>query len=164
MTETHVHRSPYPHQALNRRCISRFDKKEKKMTRILVVEDEPDLRSQLEWVVREMGQEVISAESGQQAIQLIQKHNFDIVVTDLKMETEKAGLDVLKAAKERDIYVQVIVVTAYGTPKISIETMRLGAFDYIERNAPGSEFLLMVRSKVDLALQFREAKLRENRP
>jgi DNA-binding NtrC family response regulator len=135
------------------------------MAKILVVDDEPELRSQLEWAAcgEDNGQEVVSAESGSQAIQLIQQQDFDAIVTDLKMETDDAGLTVLKAAKEKDIYTQVIVVTAYGTPEVSVETMRLGAFDYLERNAPGTETLAMIRSKITLALEFRKAKLAERK-
>jgi DNA-binding NtrC family response regulator len=130
------------------------------MVTILVVDDEPSLRGQLEWAARGERREVVAVETAAQAIQLIERREFDVVVTDLKMETEDAGLDVLKAAKAKDIYTQVIVVTAYGTPQISVEAMRLGAFDYLERNAPGTDALAMVRSKIDLALQFREAKLK----
>jgi len=131
------------------------------MFKILVVDDEPALTSQLEWAARGEGREVVAAESGAQAIQLIQQYDFDVIVTDLKIETDSAGLDVLKAAKEKDIYTQVIAVTAYGTPAVSVEAMRLGAFDYLERNAPGTDCLIMVRSKVNLALEFRQAKLAE---
>jgi DNA-binding NtrC family response regulator len=130
------------------------------MVKILVVDDEPTLKGQLEWAARGEGREVMAAESGEQAVRLIQQHSFDVIVADLKMETDKAGLDVLKAAKEKDVYTQVIVVTAYGTPEVSVETMRLGAFDYLERNAPGTDTLAMVRSKITLALELREAKLR----
>jgi DNA-binding NtrC family response regulator len=136
-------------------------RKERIMSTILIVDDEPELRSDLEWAARDEGRTVVAAENDEQAIQLIQQQDFDVVVTDLKMETPDAGLRVLKAAKQKDIYTQVIVVTAYGTPEISVETMRLGAFDYLERNAPGTDALAMVRSKITLALEFREAKLRK---
>ncbi|UCG12381.1 MAG: response regulator [Deltaproteobacteria bacterium] len=129
------------------------------MYSILIVDDVPELRQQLEWAASAEGREVVAADSGEQAIRLIQQKDFDVIVTDLRMETEDVGLDVLEAAKEKDIYAQVIMVTAYGTPEISVETMRLGAFDYLERNAPGTDTLSMVRSKITLALEFREAKL-----
>ncbi len=131
------------------------------MIRILVVDDEPDLRSQLEQVASGEGREVFSANNEEKAIGLIEENDFDVIVTDLRMKGDKAGLDVLRAAKEKDIYSQVIIVTAYGKPEISVDTMRMGAFDYIERIAPGTEFLPMVRSKIDLALEFRKAKLYE---
>jgi DNA-binding NtrC family response regulator len=129
------------------------------MVKILVVDDEPDLRTQLEWTARGEKREVMAAASGEQAIQLIQLHDFDVIVTDLRMETEEAGLDVLRAAKEKDIYAQVILVTHYGTPEVSVKAMRLGAFDYLERDTPGTDIQAMVESKIALALEFREAKL-----
>lgn len=130
------------------------------MKKILVVDDEPELKGQLKWAASGEDREVMSAESAEEAIQLIKENVFDVVVTDLKMKTDYAGLDVLRAAKEKDIYTQVIVVTAYGTPEVSVQTMRLGAFDYLERNAPGTDTLDMVARKIELALQFREAKTR----
>jgi two-component system response regulator PilR (NtrC family) len=135
--------------------------KEEKMAKILVVDDEPALRGDLEWAAQGKEREVVAAENGQQAIQLILENDFDVVVTDLKMEPEATGLDVLKAAKEKDLYAQVILVTAYGTPEISVEAMRLGAYDYLERNAPGTEHLAMLRAKVTQALEYRHAKLIE---
>jgi DNA-binding NtrC family response regulator len=134
------------------------------MIKILVVDDEPDLRVQLERAARGENRDVMSAEGGEEAILLIQQEDFDVIVTDLKMETDSAGLDVLKAAKRKDVHTQVIVVTAYGTPEVSVETMRLGAFDYLERNAPGTDTLAMVRSKINLALEFRKAKLGSDQP
>lgn len=130
------------------------------MVKILVVDDEPILRGKLEWAAQGEGREIVAAESGEQAIRFIQQNDFDVIVTDIRMETENVGLDVLKAAKEKNVYTQVIVVTAYGTPEVSVEAMRLGAFDYLERNAPGTDTLAMVRSKITLALEFREAQLR----
>jgi DNA-binding NtrC family response regulator len=131
------------------------------MARILVVDDESDLRGQLKWAAEGTGRELFEADSAQQAIKLIQESDFDLIVTDLKMETETAGLDVLKVAKEKDIFTQVIVITAYGTPAISVEAMRLGAFDYLERSAPGTEPLEMIRRKIPLALDYRNAKKQE---
>jgi DNA-binding NtrC family response regulator len=136
---------------------------EVEMAKILVVDDVPELRSQLKWAAEGTGREIFEADSGKQAIKLIQEHNFDVIVTDLKMETETAGLDVLKAAKEKDILTQVIVITAYGTPAVSVDAMRLGAFDYLERSAPGTEPLEMIRRKIPLALDYRVAKQKEMR-
>jgi DNA-binding NtrC family response regulator len=128
------------------------------MVKILVVDDEPGWRALLQWIARGEGRRVLAAESGEQAIRLIRQHDFAVIVTDLKMETDTAGLDVLKAAREKDMRTQVIVSTAYATPEIGVETMRLGAFDYLERVAPGIDLPAMMRSKVALALEFRQAK------
>lgn len=128
------------------------------MSKILVVDDDNDLRVHLARAAKGDGREVFAAKDGEEAIQLIWQHEFDVIVTDLRMENDRAGIDVLKAAKEKDIYTQVIVITNYGTPEVSIETMRLGAFDYLERNSPGTNIPIMVKHKITLALEFRKAK------
>jgi DNA-binding NtrC family response regulator len=129
------------------------------MVKILVVDNDPALRDQLEWTVHREGWETLSADSAEQAIRLIHEHDFDVIVTDMKMETREAGLAVLKSAKEKDICTQVILVDFYGTPEVSAEAMRRGAFDYLERNAPGTDHLAMLLRKVEQALEFRQAKL-----
>lgn len=133
--------------------------KEKKMGRIvkiLIVDDDADQRDNLVWAADAPGRTVVTAESGSEAKQRIAQETFDAVVTDLRMETEKAGVDVLRAAKRKDADSQVIVVTAHGTPQISVETMRLGAFDYVERNALGTDFLLMIKIKIEQVLEIRQ--------
>ena len=62
------------------------------MARILVVDDEPDLRNDFEWAVSGLG-EVATAGSAKEAIQRIAEETFDVVVTDLRMETREAGLE-----------------------------------------------------------------------
>jgi DNA-binding NtrC family response regulator len=129
------------------------------MFRILIVEDNFDLRAQMKYAAKSEGRQIMEAENAEQGIRLIRENDFDVVVTDLRMETDLAGLDVLKAAKEKDVYTQVIMITEYGTPDVSIETMRLGAFDFIERRPRGIAPLDMLRSKINLAIEFREAKI-----
>lgn len=125
------------------------------MTRILVVDDKAKARQLLAEAAHVSGADVVTAGSAKEASQEIAHQTFDVVVTDLHMETPVAGLEVLKAAKEKDGDTQVIVVTAYGTPRISMEIMDMGAFDYLEKNAPGTDVLGVVRSKVNLALDYR---------
>lgn len=131
------------------------------MVKILVVDDEQELREDLLWAASKVG-EAVGANGRDQAIELLESEDFELVVSDLKMETETAGLDVLRAAKEKNPDTQVIMVTAYGTPEISVKTMSLGAYDYLERNAPGTNFLSMVKSKLRLALEFRNERLRHS--
>ena len=131
------------------------------MSKILVVDDDSDQLDNLQAAAASArGREIVTAETAKEAIHKIRKDNFDAVITDLDLETKRAGLDVVKAAKERNVFTQVIVVTAYGTPAISIEAMKLGAFDYIERTSDGVDVQNMTRIKIALALEFRAAQLK----
>jgi DNA-binding NtrC family response regulator len=90
-------------------------------------------------------------------------HNFDVIVTDLKMETATAGFSVLRAAKAKDVTTQVIVLTAYGKPEVKAESMVLGAFDYLETSRSDEKTTIggifeVIRDKISSALCFR-AKL-----
>jgi DNA-binding NtrC family response regulator len=131
------------------------------MIKILVVEDQPRARRILAEAAQVAGANVQTAESAEEAIQAIAQDVFDVVITDLKMETDQAGFDVVKAAKEKDVLTQVIVITAYGKPQVSVTIMSLGAFDYLEKNAPGTDIFSMIKSKVTLALDYRTARLRD---
>ena len=133
------------------------------MVKILIADDTPELRNQLVWAAKKLENiEIDEADNHEEAKTKIDNSNYDVVITDLKFESsEEEGIEVLKKAKEKDIYTQVIVITSYPTPQLGIEAMKLGAFDYIERTAVGTDVLDMVYRKIKLALEFREAKLKK---
>jgi|SRR5271166_1027857 len=131
------------------------------MARILVVDDRPKALEHLAKAAGIPGAHVVKASSAKEALQRIAEDTFDVVVTDLHMETNVAGLDVLRAAKQKDNYTQVIVITAYGTPEIAVEALRIAAFDFLEKNAPG-DILEVLKGKIALALEFRNTKLKES--
>jgi DNA-binding NtrC family response regulator len=131
------------------------------MPRILVVDDSPSAVQHLVKAARPCGLEVVPAQSAEEAIRKIADEVFAVVVTDLRMETSEAGLEVLKAAKDRDTFTQVILISAYSAPQLSVQSMSLGAFDYLEKGSPGIDVFEMLTKKVRLALDYRNAKLRE---
>lgn len=128
------------------------------MSKILVINDD-EAKYFMALAAKGDKREIVVASSAEEAILLIQQHNFDVIITDQRMETARSGIDVLIAAKKKDVHCQVIVVTAYGTPEVSIEAMRLGAFDYLERSTAYMDSLTIIKHKITLALEFREAKL-----
>ena len=85
--------------------------------------------------------------------------SYDIVVTDMVMNSEQGGVEVLKSAVGRDIFTEVIVLTAYGNVANAVECMKLGAFDYVEKNIPGVDVYDLLAMKVEQALQRRRAAL-----
>ena len=98
--------------------------------KILVADDESLMRLFIAETLRRQGKEVVLAENGAIAIQRLQEESFDFVLTDVKMPL-KSGLDVLKTAKSLYPSCIVVLMTAHGTIESAIESMQLGAFNYL---------------------------------
>jgi DNA-binding NtrC family response regulator len=122
-----------------------------------VVDDEEDVRAALKRRLERDGYEVTSAADSVQAKQLIEsvERTYDLVVTDMSMEEADSGLNVLQAALAHDIFTEVIVLTAYGNVANAVESMRRGAFDYLEKNVPGVDVYELLSIKVQQALERR---------
>ncbi len=104
----------------------------KKKVKILVVDDEAIVRESLRDWLSDVGYEVLTAENGPQALEIIQKEEPRIVIADLVMPGMD-GLELLKMAKEISPSIEVIIITAYGSIPTAITAMREGAYDYIEK-------------------------------
>src|SRR6267142_5141243 len=100
------------------------------MQRILVVEDEPDLRKVLATLLKRGGYAVDLAETDSVALDRIGREVYDLVVTDLKLPGAD-GIEVLRASKAADPDTPVIIITAYSTDEAAEEARKLGAFNYI---------------------------------
>jgi two-component system cell cycle sensor histidine kinase/response regulator CckA len=98
--------------------------------RILVVDDEPELRSVLVESLQKQGFEAVGCSSGRSALAELRQHDFDLLLTDLMMP-EMDGITLLKAALEIDPHVIGIVVTGQGTIQTAVDAMHTGAFDYV---------------------------------
>ena len=111
------------------------------MSKLLLVDDEEGIRKVLSLSLQSDGYDVTTAESGQQALKLFQKEFFPIVLTDLKMPGLD-GLEVLKAIKEINPDSEVILLTGHGDMESAIQSLQLGASDFI--NKPVSDQVLLV--------------------
>ncbi|HEY2407509.1 MAG TPA: response regulator, partial [Polyangiaceae bacterium] len=112
------------------------------MGKILVVDDQRNMRTTLAMMLRGGGYDVDEAADGAQGRDLGAAGAYDVVITDLRMG-EYDGIEVLRAVKEAQPMTEVIVMTAYGTIESAVEAMRVGAFDYIQK--PFSEQELIVK-------------------
>jgi len=127
------------------------------MKNILVVDDEPQLRNRLTKVAESAGAQVSEAGDAESAVRLIREHDFDVVVTDLSLVEggDKSGLDVvLQAAKRKNPFTQVIVVTQYATPEVSLEAMERGAYDFVERDSVGIDLKGVLHRKIIQAAEY----------
>jgi DNA-binding NtrC family response regulator len=103
--------------------------------RILIVDDDSDLRLTLCEFLQSRNFIVSSARNGSEAITLIQskRHAFDIIFTDLMMAPGPDGMEVLKVAKQLNPLSCVVVMTGYSSIGTAIESIRSGAFDYLTK-------------------------------
>jgi ATP-dependent Lon protease len=119
-----------------------------KKPRILVVDDEETVRKNLEHVLERENYTVVTAASGMEAIKRLEVSDFDVVLTDLKMEKVN-GIEVLTKTKVKYPNTQVIMITAYASVDSAIEAIKRDAFHYIEKPFRLDE----VRSVVKQALE-----------
>ncbi len=131
------------------------------MGKILVADDEDDVRLSLERRLKRDGHGVTIAASELEAARAIEEAPvpFDVVLTDMLMESPNSGVEVLKSALARDVFTEVVVLTAYGNVTNAVECMKMGAFDYVEKNIPGVDVYELISIKIEQALERRRSSL-----
>src|SRR6478735_3855593 len=99
--------------------------------RILIVDDEPNIRSGLALALEEESYQVSTAQDASEALALFQRVPYQLVITDLRMPGPLSGLDLVREIKHGWPETLILVITAHGTVETAVEAMRLGAHDYI---------------------------------
>ena len=128
---------------------------------VLIIEDDPSLRRVLEFSLEESGYRVLTAESGEEGLDLFRNEGPSLVITDIAMPGI-SGYEVLKAVKEESPDTVVIVITAFGSVEKAVEAMKLGAYDYLTKPFGRDELRLVVAKALDFSgLQAENARLRE---
>src|SRR5437016_4416051 len=94
--------------------------------KVMVVEDDPDIRKILELFLTEKAFRVKSAESASQALEMLAEEPIDLILSDVRMPN-MSGLDLLRHLKERDPEIQLVLMSAYSSVKDAVEAIRLGA-------------------------------------
>jgi len=123
--------------------------------KILIVDDELIMRESLAgWLERD-GHQIDKAASGEEALEMLEKTRYDILLLDIKMDG-MSGLDVLKQVHENDPDVAVVMITAYGSVSTAIEAMKNGAFDYLMKPFDPNELGLLIEKIIDRQAQDRE--------
>ena len=116
--------------------------------RILVVDDERSMRELLAIVLRREGYEVLLAENGRTAIDMLQREPVDLLISDIKMP-DLSGVEVLRAAKNVDQDILGIMITAFASTDTAVEAMRLGACDYLSKPFDVDLLKMKVREKIE---------------
>lgn len=100
---------------------------------VMIVDDEPDMLSMLRLVIgKKCACDIITAHSGLAALQLLEKHRPDVIVTDIKMP-DLDGLELLKKIRKRDSTISTVIMTGYGTIDMAVQALKDGAFDFLQK-------------------------------
>ena len=125
--------------------------------RLLIIDDEENMRHMLSKVLGKTGYIVEIASNGHEGLKMIQNTDFDFILCDIKMPN-MSGMDFLKAARDKIRTTTVIMMSAYGTIDTAIEAMKLGAYDYISKPFKTDEVYLALKKAEE-----RESLRQENR-
>ena len=116
--------------------------------KILIVDDDQQIRMLLSDRLNASGYHVLQAENGIQGLELVSKENPDLILLDLQMP-EMDGLEVLSHINQEYPELIVVILTAYGTIERAIEAMKLGAYDFLPKPCKPDHILLVVKKALE---------------
>jgi DNA-binding NtrC family response regulator len=131
------------------------------LSSILLVDDDVLILQTIGAALEKEGYDIKTAESGENALELLKKRHFDLVITDLVMDMID-GITLLKKAKELIPEIKVIILTAYGSITSTIDALRLGADDFLLKPCEPEEIFFRVRKCYERMELERKVKLYEN--
>jgi two-component system response regulator AtoC len=125
--------------------------------RILIIDDEENMRHMLSSVLGRLGYEVQSAANGRIGLEIVSREHVDVVLCDIRMP-EMDGMEFLRQVNAAGLSVTVIMMSAFGSVDTALAAMRLGAYDYISKPFKADEIELVLRKAEE-----REGLRRDNR-
>ncbi len=120
-----------------------------KLHKILVVDDETSMREFLDVLLSKEGYQVSEAKNGKQALTMIRKNDYDLILSDIRLG-DITGLEVLKNAKKKNQDTIVIMISAYSTTEIAVEAMNEGAYDFVPKPFDNQELKHTIKKALDI--------------
>ncbi len=118
------------------------------MTKLLLIDDEPDIVRVLSMSLRLDGHQVLTATSGPEGLEAFEREAPEVVITDIKMPGMD-GIEVLKTIKERDADAEVIIITGHGDIENAIEALKHGASDFINKPVKDAALSIALQRAVE---------------
>jgi two-component system response regulator PilR (NtrC family) len=115
---------------------------------LLIVDDERSMRELLEYMLAKEGYTISLAENGRKAVQMVESTDYDLILCDIRLG-DITGLEVLRAAKQKNPQSVVIMISAYATTETAVEAMNDGAYDYVPKPFDNDE----LKQTIALALE-----------
>ncbi len=118
------------------------------MAKILIIDDEAPIRASLREILEYEGYQVQDAENGLEGVRLAAKFSYDVVFCDIKMP-EMDGMEVLDAFSEKQIKTCVVMISGHATVQTAVESLKKGAYDFIQKPLDLNRILLTVRHAME---------------
>src|SRR5918992_2318647 len=115
------------------------------MPSILIVDDEPGVRSSLSGVLKDEGYDVEAVDSGEACLERLGRQSYDVVVLDIWLPAMD-GLATLARMRERQIEAQVVIISGHGNVESAVRAIKMGAFDFVEKPLSLDKTVLVVRN------------------
>src|SRR5438034_1793830 len=127
----------------------------RKIPTILIVEDDVENRAAMVKVLEGAGYKTLETDNGQQALDIIEEEDVDILVTDLRLPVMD-GVELLKRAKANAQEIEVVMITGHGTVEIAVEAIKEGAYDFITKPVKKAQLLRAVEKAAEKQYLSRE--------
>ena len=131
------------------------------MARVLVIEDEPNMRKLISLHLRAEGHALVAVGMVREGLAALETQDFDVILTDQKLP-DGEGLEILDALSQGESATAVVVLTAFGTVELAVETMRKGAFDFLTKPFAADNLRTVIARAVQHTLLKRENRLLRN--
>ncbi|MDY0200138.1 MAG: sigma-54 dependent transcriptional regulator [Bacteroidales bacterium] len=118
------------------------------MSKILVIDDEKAIRNSLKEILEFEKHSVDTAEDGESAIELFSKNGYDLVLCDIKMP-QMDGIEVLEKLQEISVETPVVMISGHGNIDTAVETIKKGAYDFLEKPLDLNRILITIRNATD---------------
>ena len=128
------------------------------MSRVLVVDDQANVRRSMAMLLEQEGHAVSEAASVAAALQMLGAAEFDVIVTDMRIESPEDGVALLREARARDRDIEVVLITAFASIEDAVEAIRAGAYDYLTKPASPDRLALIVRRAAERSALAREVR------
>ena len=118
------------------------------MHKILVVDDQADIRQSLQGVLEDEDYQVSSAASGEACLEMLHKQEFDVVLLDVWLPGMD-GLETLQKIRESEFAPEVIMISGHGTIETAVRATKLGAYDFLEKPLSLDKTLILIKNAID---------------
>ena len=130
------------------------------MNKILIIDDEADIRNSIIAILSDEGFICDAASNSNDAIILIQKNNYDLIILDVWLnDPDYDGIKLLKLIKKDDIKIPIIIISGHGNIEMAVEAIKEGAYEFVEKPFKSERLILSVSRALEVQLIREENKI-----